>query len=939
MKPQARSTCVQLPHPRKSCSLIGSFTALAAGLALFGGQPSANAQALNFDAGNLTGFTELNFNPALVVKSFPDNGSGKAFKIIAHPIPDAAPAAEAILSTPVYTDFYVALDIVNWAVVDQAVVLLGRWTGGLADGTGMILNYDVAQDGDKAGDRKGGQLQINTITEGFETVTLAAADITFEPGHSYRLILKAVGSIYTGQAYDLNDLTKPLVTFSADDTVSPSPVVSTSGKCGVLSFSRDDTAGSTDVTIDNFYAAAADPNTAIAPAIHPSLFTDSGTGVPQVTSRTPAKRFSNFQPTTGGSISFTAQTFTADLLNNSATKLYLNNALFATPGAGLTTSADAATIAYSTTIPLVANTLYSARIEVETVPGLKGTNTFWFDTFSDAFLKTSPVKTVEAEDYNYSGTGGTPSGLWISSNPIPVSGVDSTTAPINQLPAGYYDGLGNFAAVQGIDYFRPAGSANEATQEYRTQDKVQITQGSYMTLARDEAGDIVDFQGNLPPQRINDTQRSQYLAAGTGGVLEYQVRLTSPGDWMNYTRDFTATNYNVYLRCASFGDTTVYLDQVTSDPTTTNQTTVRFGSFNVDNHIMRLNYKYEPLMSGSSPAVVSLAGIKTLRLTLGGTVTKDDRLVVLDYLVFVPTSDSPTLIYPSLPPTVFDNFNDGNDTTPPWQHYDPLTTAGVPPPATYTFPDGHYRILAPAPLAPDAGPARAGSFLKNEVYTDFYVSADLIDFDDTVRQAFGVTARITTPGLQTTGGYLFSWEPGSGALPGETNGDLDISRLIGETPVGQIETAPSGLHLTKGKSYRFVFMGSGTNFEGQVYELPDTTNPLIRLPANDPDNMYPSGQVGLIVASQGDDAASPVIPGDATWDNFLATTAEPRLTVSVSGGSVVLNWPFIPYRLQSSPSLSSPVWTDVTTGITLSSGHYVYSAPATDSGYFRLSYP
>ena len=94
-----------------------------------------------------------------------------------------------------------------------------------------------------------------------------------------------------------------------------------------------------------------------------------------------------------------------------------------------------------------------------------------------------------------------------------------------------------------------------------------------------------------------------------------------------------------------------------------------------------------------------------------------------------------------------------------------------------------------------------------------------------------------------------------------------------------------------------------------------------------------------MVASQGDDAASPVIPGDATWDNFLATTAEPRLTVSVSGGSVVLNWPFIPYRLQSSPSLSSPVWTDVTTGITLSSGHYVYSAPATDSGYFRLSYP
>jgi hypothetical protein len=404
------------------------------------------------------------------------------------------------------------------------------------------------------------------------------------------------------------------------------------------------------------------------------------------------------------------------------------------------------------------------------------------------------------------------------------------------------------------------------------------------------------------------------------------VRLTSPGDWMNYTRNFAPTNYNVYLRCGSFGDTSVHLDQVTSDPTVTNQTTVRLGTFNVGNHIMRLNYKYEPLMAGSHPAVISLSGLKTLRLTMGGTVSKDNRLVVLDYLVFVPTSNGPT---------IFDNFNDGNDTEDAaWEHYDPIGGLTAPP-ASFTFPSGHYRILSPTPLAPDAGPARAGSFLRNAAYNEFYISADLIDFDDTVRQAFGIAARINTPGLGTTDGYLFSWEPGSGILPGVSNGDLDISRLVDETPIGQIETAPSGLHLTKGKSYRFVFMGSGNTFEGQVYELPDMSNPLIRLPATDPDDLYPSGQVGLISASQG----SFTIPGDATWDNFLATTAEPRLSVSVSGGIATLTWPQIPFALQSTPSLSSPVWTTITTGITQVGNQQVYTVPATGTAFYRLIYP
>lgn len=159
--------------------------------------------------------------------------------------------------------------------------------------------------------------------------------------------------------------------------------------------------------------------------------------------------------------------------------------------------------------------------------------------------------------------------------------------------------------------------------------------------------------------------------------------------------------------------------------------------------------------------------------------------------------------------------------------------------------------------------------------------------------------------------------------------------MVGETPTGQIETAPSGLHLTKGKNYRFVFMGSGTNFEARVYELPDTTNPLIVLPANDPNDTYQAGQVGLISASNNDCA----VGADATWDNFLVTTAEPKLSINVTGGVATLSWPLIPYSLQTSPSLDPGGWTTITSGITQVGDQFVYTVPAIGTAFYRLIYP
>jgi hypothetical protein len=230
--------------------------------------PSASAQSDDFDSGTLTGWKTSNFNPALVQTSFVPNGTGKALRIQANPVPGAAPAAAMFYRDEIYTNFYMAVDIVDWPGTDknQAVVLVarGNLSGNPATTTGMILNYDASQYGENATDRRQGQFQINMVTNNpaFGTKTLAVAEITFQPGRSYRFVFKGEGSHYTGMAYDHADLTKPLVTIEADD-IQQGPVGGggvlfehgfDSGKSGILVFSRQSTSGTGDFTIDNYYA-------------------------------------------------------------------------------------------------------------------------------------------------------------------------------------------------------------------------------------------------------------------------------------------------------------------------------------------------------------------------------------------------------------------------------------------------------------------------------------------------------------------------------------------------------------------------------------------------------------------------------------------------------------------------------------------------------------
>ena len=281
-----------------------------------------------------------------------------------------------------------------------------------------------------------------------------------------------------------------------------------------------------------------------------------------------------------------------------------------------------------------------------------------------------------------------------------------------------------------------------------------------------------------------------------------------------------------------------------------------------------------------------------------------------------------------------DNFNDGNDSG--WTRYDPLGDLGLGPQATFTFPDGGYRIRATKnpQLPPEVSVARAGSLRQDVTYTNFYVAVDLVKWDDTVRQAFGILARVDTPGLGTTRGYAFTYERGSGVTP--TSGDLDISTLTGEQPDG-VTTGPSAIHLDATKQYRFVFIGKGPNLEGRVYELPDTTTPLISIMGTD--STYASGTAGLVIYDNSG-TAGPINP-DATFDNYFATDVEPpHLLVSINTfGEAAVCWtnPGPAFVLQGAATLPSTSWTDLPGPYFSDGDKLCYTDPAaTGIRFFRL---
>jgi hypothetical protein len=286
-----------------------------------------------------------------------------------------------------------------------------------------------------------------------------------------------------------------------------------------------------------------------------------------------------------------------------------------------------------------------------------------------------------------------------------------------------------------------------------------------------------------------------------------------------------------------------------------------------------------------------------------------------------------------------DDFNDGNDNG--WTRYDPFGGLGANI-VQWSFPGGGYRIrtIAPSPNFALAGPGRGGS-LRSEIYTDFYIAVDIVNWSNALPQAVGILARIRDAGLGTTTGYAFTWSRGNPAS--DTAGSVDISVITGEDPSGIDFTGSDQIHFEPGKAYRLVFIGRGPTLEGRVYELPDTTTPKIDVIGTDPDATYPSGAGGLVIY---DNSTGGTNICDVTFDNYYSTDVEPpRIKVTdLLFGDYELSWPAeaSAYVLQSSTVLPGTAadWTDQASS--LAGDRYVYTMQTSPlvgglpQRYFRL---
>lgn len=207
-----------------------------------------------------------------------------------------------------------------------------------------------------------------------------------------------------------------------------------------------------------------------------------------------------------------------------------------------------------------------------------------------------------------------------------------------------------------------------------------------------------------------------------------------------------------------------------------------------------------------------------------------------------------------------DDFNDGNDNG--WSRYDPIAGFGAP--NQFSFPAGGYRIqAAQSPLPATIGQGRAGSFRQDLSYTNFFARTDVVAWNNTINQGFGLGARISSPGLGSTNGYLLLY------FPAATTPGFSILRITGEVPASPA-LASLAMTLDPSHQYRFEFSGTGSALLGQAFDLTVAPGvPLFSLPATDA--TYGSGFSGLSSVANTATGTS-----DATFDNYFSASAVPE---------------------------------------------------------------
>lgn len=240
---------------------------------------------------------------------------------------------------------------------------------------------------------------------------------------------------------------------------------------------------------------------------------------------------------------------------------------------------------------LAADKTYSGQISVTDSGGLTRTASLSFDTFTGA------VRIIEVEDYNFDG-----GSFWDD----PIRTAEGSGVADNS----YNDRVG----TPDVDFSDTRTAANGSDTLYRTSDPIRMAH----SLDRRR------------PEFNNDL-----------GVYDYDLGDLAAGEWQNFTREFAAGSYEVYLREAvvNFAQADSVLEEVTSDPTQPGQSVRLLGSFFGPTSGYTSRNVALTDGAGLSKVVLRLSGRKTLRLRhLTADTDTGNRL--LNYLAFVPVPDT-----------------------------------------------------------------------------------------------------------------------------------------------------------------------------------------------------------------------------------------------------------------------------------------------------------
>jgi hypothetical protein len=223
--------------------------------------------------------------------------------------------------------------------------------------------------------------------------------------------------------------------------------------------------------------------------------------------------------------------------------------------------------------------------------GVSGT----FDTFSQANYM------IEAEDYDFNG------GVWID-NPLPTAG--TTAVPGVTLTNSYFYWAGGnqlYYAVSAIDNNFPSNTIPGETLLYR---------GLIPTFPANEIEVGTEVTSDFLRNKFYNT--GQVPGEGLGATnQDYDVGWWGNGTWINYTRTFPAGTYQVWGRLAFGGAyTNCTLGLVpAAQRGQLNNTAVTLGHFDDLNANGFQSWHWIELMSNGAPAVLTLGGMETLKLT------------------------------------------------------------------------------------------------------------------------------------------------------------------------------------------------------------------------------------------------------------------------------------------------------------------------------------